>query len=1128
MIKKIIYQPIQLKIIKSCVLLCTFLCISTLLIAQSYQNKKISFTGVNMEVSKVLDAIAPMAGVKFFYQHTDIDANRRIGIKVVNEPLDFVLKQIFRGKNISIEYQPKGVIVLKPQRIDKKAEKKRLVSGKVFDKKTKEPLLGVSIIWQNNRAQGTSSDVEGNFRMEIPYDVPALEVSYIGYKPYLLKIVDSPMDNIVIALESDIIDIGEVVVTGIRKRTTESFTGDYTRVKGEDLLKTNPNNLLEALELFDPSFRVVENTQRGSDPNALPEFRMRGDVQLGNGVELDNMDMVLAGYASLPNMPLFVLDGFPVSIQRIIDLNPERIKEVVILKDAAAASIYGSKAANGVIVFETKPPIPGKINFTYYNGLSVSIPDLRDYNLMDAKEKLEAEKLAGLYDENNALQMNTYNRYKSEILKGVNSYWLSQPLRTAIMQRHTLSMEGGDDALRYRLGVNYTNTPGVMKGSDRSNTGLDFTLTYRRDKLNISNNLTLNNNESNNSPYGSFSEYTRINPYYRIYAANGRYKDILDSKFTQVGVGKTRIANPLYNTQFASKDFSKSFSVTNNLALEYSILENFRISANLSYTRNEAKTERFTSPNHTKYDAETGLDLVKRGEYIKNMGNSSSWDTNLSLDYNFSKEKHVLSTFARVDISSSSGETVNLTARGYPNDQMNDFLFGFEMPNRISGGDSQSRSLGMMGQLSYMYDFKYSIDLNLRTDLSSDFGVDNRLAPFWSVGARWNANKESWFDSRWGSSLLFRASYGVTGSQNYSPYQALRSYTYETFMHPYVSSDVIGAVLMGIGNSNLGWSTTNNLNFGLEWASPENRFRVSYNYYHNYTNKLLIDFTLAPSVGFSSMTDNAGAILNEGHQFDISVIPYRNDEKNIQWLMSLSGTTNKNRIENISNTLAKQNEANLKNPNAPLPIYVEGEPTTRIFLVRSLGIDPATGQEVYLDRDNNKTFVWNAKDKVPVGNSAAKWRGNITNSFNYKNLNLAFAFQYSLGADVYNGTLMNKIENANLAYNADKRALTERWTPDNRNALYKGMVINGNPQIGNYTNASTRFLQKQNELRFTSISLGYRMEAKTHSFLKKFAISTMSLGANIQNLARISNIKNERGLDYPFAQSFSLSLSLTF
>ena len=271
-------------------------------------------------------------------------------------------------------------------------------------------------------------------------------------------------------------------------RKVESFTGGYVTVKGSELKKLNPNNLLKALQIFDPSFRILENNSRGSDPNAMPEFRLRGDVQLG-GVDASSMEMMMGDYSQRPNMPLFVLDGCE-----------------------AATAIYGSRASNGVLVFETKKPLPGALNVSYSASVGISVPDLTDYNLMNAREKLEFEQQAGLFT--SVSQLNYYNHYRQEILRGVDTYWLSEPLRTAVTHRHTLSMDGGDEALRYSLSVNYGSQPGVMKESDRNNMGLNLGLQYRRKKWNISNQLSLSNTKGNNTPYGSFSEYTRMNPYY--------------------------------------------------------------------------------------------------------------------------------------------------------------------------------------------------------------------------------------------------------------------------------------------------------------------------------------------------------------------------------------------------------------------------------------------------------------------------------------------------------------------------------------------------------------------------------------------------------------------------------------
>ncbi|MDL2320693.1 TonB-dependent receptor plug domain-containing protein, partial [Alistipes sp. OttesenSCG-928-B03] len=541
-------------------------------------------------------------------------------------------------------------------------------------------------------------------------------------------------------------------------------------VTGEELMRLNPNNLLQALQFFDAGFRIVENNSRGSDPNALPEFRLRGDAQLGS-VEPSDMQMLMGDYSNRPNMPLFILDGFEASLQRIVDLDPERVASITILKDASATAIYGSRAANGVIVFETKSPLPGAINIAYSMNLGISTPDLSDYNLMNAAEKLEYERRAGLFPEGNIPQLNYYNHYREEILRGVDTYWLSAPVRTAVTHRHTISMQGGDNALRYNLSANYGSQPGVMKQSNRTNMGISLDLQYRRKGWNISNQISLSDTKGNNTSYGSFSDYTRMNQYYRKRDADGNYTKFIENKSLGAGQDRARIFNPLYNTQFPHKDFSKNFNVTDNLNIEWAPFDNLRFSAGASLTKGTARSEKFVSMNNTAYEYED--DLTKRGSYTKNTGETLAWNANASVNYNLVAGAHVLSAFARWNVDESQGSAVNLTATGFPNDTMQDFLFGFEMNQRPGGGETTTRSMGVIGQLSYMYDYRYAVDFSIRGDISSQFGADTGMAPFWAAGVRWNVDREKWMDGSPFTSLVLRASLGVTGSQNYSPYQAL-------------------------------------------------------------------------------------------------------------------------------------------------------------------------------------------------------------------------------------------------------------------------------------------------------------------------------------------------------------------
>ena len=660
-----------------------------------------------------------------------------------------------------------------------------------------------------------------------------------------------------------------------------------------------------------------------------------------------------------------------------------------------------------------------------------------------------------------------------------------------------------------------------MKESDRTSMGLSLSLQYRRKKWNINNQLSLSNVKGNNSPYGSFSEYTKLNPYYRVKDENGNYTKLIEYKSMGAGTQREEITNPLYNIQFPYKDMTENISVTDNFAIESAIQENLRVNVAASFTKGTARSEVFKSMNHTDFAGEK--DLTKKGSYRKNTGETFTWSLNASVNYNLTFGKHLISLFGRWNVDENQGNSVNLSAKGFPNDNMTDFLFGFEMDNRVAGMESTSRSVGVIGQVSYMYDTRYSMDFSIRGDLSSQFGSNTGMAPFWSIGARWNMHKEKWLENTFISNLVLRGSYGVTGSQSYEPYQATEMYSFRELMFPYPATDVLGAQLKGIGNPDLGWSKTKNRSVALELGFFQNRLNFGASYYNNLTENLLLDYTLAPSVGFRTMTTNVGAVKNEGIDLQLNGLIINDWERNIQWTLGINGAHNRNVVEKISNVLKALNETNLASKDEPLPIYEEGKSMNQLFTVRSLGIDPATGKEVYLKRNGEKTFVWDAVDKVPMGDSQPKWNGSISSSFLYKNWSMNLAFTYSLGAHIYNQTLVDKIENSKVAYNLDRRAIKARWSKDNPDAKYKSIEI-----IGNDTPQSSRFVQKENKLTFSSITLGYRFDPKNFKFLQTCRVASLSLNATMNDIAVLSTIRQERGLDYPFARSFNLSLSVLF
>ena len=1100
------------------------LCSMTAAHAQSsgeLKNKPVTLRVSNQPLGKVLEMVAEAADAKITLQNVSLwNINKPTTLAVKDKPLDKVLGELVGDQNVIIRYEDNNRIILEPDTFTESDNTLLTVSGLVLDDDTQEPLIGATVLitdgtGKSNGARGGMTDLDGKFSLRL-HKNESISVSYVGYNPVSKQIVKNE-NNLVVKLKPSI-ELDDVVVTGISRRSKNSFTGNYVEVKGDDLRKMSPTNILKGLQFFDPSFKIIENNNAGSDPNAEPDFQIRGDQSLGSK-SMNSMDLMLDNVSSRPNTPLFVLDGFTVPLSRILDLDPERVENITILKDAAATSVYGSRAANGVVVVETKVAPDGALSVSYNGTTTVQTPDLTDYNMMDAATKLNTEWRAGLYDPYNAAHMNLYNKYRRNVLGGVNTYWLSKPLRTAIQHRHSVSVAGGTEAFRYSLDVNASIQPGVMKESENQTKGVNFNMTYLKEKFTMRANVGLSESDSKNSPYGSFSQYTRLNPYYIPLDANGQQMKVLDNN-TVSGQSKV-ITNPLYDATVGIKDMSNSLSVTTSLSLEYMLLKNLRITEQFSYTRGMAGTDQFYPADHTRFELED--DLTRKGSYNKSSGNMSSWSSNLGVNYNLVLKKHLFSVFANWTISEDKNNYVNLSATGYPDKHMDDFIFGNKMETNMSniGTENISRSIGLIGQFSYSYDNRYSVDFNISGEASSRYAKHD-LVPFWSVGGRWNAHNEKWLQG-YLSNLVFRASYGVTGEQNFSPSDAIEYYTFSGTMRPYSSFPVLGALLSGLNNTELGWAKTHNTSLSVDFGFWKNRVNVTFNYYNNITKELLTNYDLAPSTGFPTMVMNAGELQNRGFDVSLNVIAVQNLRKQFFWTITANANSNRNKIRKLSDYLKKVNEEQMKSAAAPLPQYREGESTTTLYVVRSLGVDPVTGKEVYLKRDGTKTFVWSANDKVPVGDTNPKISGTVSTNINWKDFSCSLGFTYKYGGVVYNQTLVDKIENQNVAYNLDRRAGQGRWEKPGDVKPYVGFS-----PTGANTPASTRFIMDDNEIRFATLNVGYRLTGENFKFLRKANIDVLALNFTTNDIARISPIRMERGLDYPFARSYTFSLSFMF
>lgn len=989
-----------------------------------------------------------------------------------------------------------------------------LLQGTIKDAQG-ETLPGANVYVRETQA-GAVADADGKFTLSIPRGKKAtVDYSFVGMKSQT-KSYDGKRNyvNQVIVLQEDGM-LNDVVVTGLFDYKSSTFTGSTSSYTQEELKTVGNSNVLKVIQSLDPSFVVDMNSINGSDPNHMSDITIRGKASFGG---------LQGEYSGNPNAPLFILDGFEASQQQIFDLDMNRIKSVTILKDGAAKAIYGSKASNGVIVVETILPEAGRLRITYTGDLNIETPDLTSYDLCNATEKLQVEKNAGRYTSSSpyyqALLDEQYNNIAANIARGVNTYWLSQPLRTGVGQKHTAYLEGGTQEMRYSASVMYNDVAGVMKKSGRRTISGNINLSYRYKQWMFRNSLSVTGNKADDSPYGSFSDYVTVNPYFSPRDNNGNILKVLGT-YTSPGANgsTTTYYNPLYNASIGTKNFSKYTEVVENFYIEYRPTEDLRFTARLGYTHQNNKREDFYPGDHTRFHDWTGDRYFQRGSYYINNGESNNLSVDVTGHYSHTWGKHLLLTNAAYSLQSSNTNAEGMTAWGFLNNHVDYITFAkqYAEGGKPSGSESTTRSLGITGAANYSYDERYLFDASLRFNGSSVFGSDNRWGTFWSAGAGWNLHKESFMEwAEWLTLCKLRITYGLTGNQNFSPYQSKATYK---FYDNIIYDNISGAYLMGMPNPNLKWQQTGDFTVGLD-LSLWRRLNLRFDYYDSRTRDALIAMSIPTSTGFTSYMENLGNVQNRGIE---ATFNWRFFQKG-QSFMSLTGSIahNENKVTKISDALSSFNrEQDAENTTSPILRYEEGQSMTAIWAVRSLGIDPATGREMFLKKDGTTTYDYTTDDYIIAGDSNPKVHGTFGFNGEYKGIGLSLLFSYQLGGDYYNQTLVDRVENVNIANNVDRRVFSDTWNAPGDHALYKH--ISSTPTT---TYASTRFIQRNNMLDLTSLSAYY--DFKYCSWLQRIKLERLRLTFYMNDVFHLSTVKAERGLNYPYAHTYSFSLTATF
>lgn len=1089
------------------------------------QTAQVTLKMSNVTLEQVLWEIQKQTDFVFMYGTSDIAGVTGLNVDMASKTVEEILDYCLKGTKLRYEMQGNAIVLRR--RNEEKEEKVMItVKGKVTDEK-KQPLPGVTVRLKGT-AIGVATEADGRYEIMVPRDSSVLIFSFVGMLTQEKKVGKDLEINVI--LKEDVKNVDEVVITGYANIRKESFTGNATTVSKDKLLKTNNKNVIEALQHFDPSFRIKENSLWGSDPNALPEFNIRGESSIAMRKGLDVEAERLTQRTNLqdnPNLPIFILDGFEVSVQKIYDMDINRIESITILKDAAATVLYGSRAANGVVVVTTVAPKPGEIQITYNLTGGFEFPDLSDYNLCNASEKLEVERLAGVYKYDDPdLQVEAdinYNKKMALIQRGVNTDWMSQPLRNVFNHTHSLNIQGGVESIRYSFDLNYDSNHGAMKGSRRSRAGAGLTLDYRNgDWLQILNSFSYRGTNAADSPYGSFSIYANMQPYLPIFDEEGELLKVIPT-----GIANSMITNPLWKVEnlrnYSGKKSLDDF--TESLSVNLFLVNGIQFKGQFSVTKTIDKVESFVDPADP---SKANFPQKERGSLSRVHSESLNWNVNALFYYNKIIKKHFVNATVGINASESKSETTNITWEGFQLGTMNKPAFAAQQSKKATVTSNASRLFGILASMNYSYNDVYLLDVSFRLDGSSQFGEDKRFAPFWSLGVGINIHNYSWLKDNWLiNTLRLRLTYGSTGKVNFPSYTAVTTYKTDTDKWYFTGPS---AKLIYLGNPNLTWETTKTWDAGFVVGMLQDRLYLDFTYYHKQTDDLIDQVAIRESSGFSTRYTNMGSILNEGVELNMNTIIVRNND----WMVTLTANlaSNKNTIVKLGKEMEEYNKTLLENYEnersdypeelriKPLIQYHEGASTTAIYAVRSAGIDPANGKERFIKKNGLSSYIWCADDQVVVGDNNPSIQGSFGINIGFKGFYFNASFLYQWGGQTYNETLLNKVENADIVNsNVDKRVLTERWKKPGDVAPYYDLKNNTRTQ------PTSRFVQDYNNLSFSSLSCGYDFKKE---IISKFYLISLGLRFNANDICRWSSVKEERGTSYPYTKNYSFTVSIGF
>lgn len=1092
-------------IMRITVVLCLLTTFCTFASVSYSQNAEISLNLKGVTLQEAIDAVKEQSDFSFWYRNEEVDLSKKISVKASHLNIRDIMSQLLYDQDLAYTIDEKHIIIYKKNQSVAQQENKKNISGTITDYNG-EPIAGANVL-EKGSTNGTITDTEGRYQLQIR-DQAILLVSYIGF---ITQEVPSSRQQILnIKLKEDTQNLEEVVVVGYGVQKKVNLTGSISVIDTKNINNRPLTNSSQALQGVQGLYVNQAGGQPGKD---VATIRIRGVGTLND------------------NNPLVLVDGVAASLS---DVNPNDIENISVLKDAASSAIYGSRAANGVILVTTKTGKKNEFSIQYNNSFSLQKVTYLPDAVWDPIKYMEGfniayqnEGKAPLYTQE---QITEYREgMKTDPYTYPSTNWFDIAFRDAFMMEHNIRLSGGTDKLQTSFSIGYLDQNGVMIGSDNQKLSINFSTIATLGNLKAGINVT-GNYQNFNEPHlgsGTYMNYTmRSAPIFTHYLKDGKYgRSWLTTPGQNIFFNLTAHAEEGYNNH-------KKTVALGNLFAEYTFPFDIKYKINLTVNKYDEINRVFT-PIVVTYHPKTGEpqnSTIERNakNYSYNNINPSVYQT-LTWDHAF--KKHDVSLL--LGTSYETFDTFNFTAsvQGFLDNSLFDINAGSKNFG-ATGAGSKVKLLSYFGRANYSFDNRYLVEANFRIDGSSRFAAKNRWGIFPSFSGGWRINQEAFMkDINWLSNLKIRGSWGQLGNQEIGLYKYVGTISlspnsiFGTTIQP-------GGAITAAVDPNITWETTTQTNIGLDFGFFDGTLNGSAEFFKKRTTDILRAVNIPGQIGnLTGPVRNIGTVDNTGFEFGLN---YMNNIGKLNYNIYGNMTFIKNEVIDIQGQeiISGRNITKEKFPIDSYYLYIcdgifQSEEEIKAHAKQSSKTAP--GDLIFRDIDKDGEIT--EKDRVVTGSVIP----NLTYSFgfnlNYKGFGLNAFFQGVSGVDTY--------PTANLAtpyYNGASVTwdwLERSWTEENRNGGYP-RLMRSNSGHDNYAKASTFWLKDASYLRLKNIQLSYTFPEE---LLKKIQIKKLTLFVNAENLVTFSDfnmfdpektLKGTTLYEYPSIKSFTGGLNVTF